>query len=92
MYGILLKESFGMTRDELREFLLKKGVDTRDFFVPMNMQPPLQEIGLFQGERYPVSENLSKTGLYIPSGLTITKEELSYVVDCIREASEIGEK
>ena len=92
MYGILLKESFGMTRDELREFLLKKGVETRDFFVPMNMQPPLQEIGLFQGERYPVSENLSKTGLYIPSGLTITKEEISYVVDCIREASEIGEK
>ena len=42
MYGIVLDEQFGMSRDELRKFLSEKGVETRDFFLPMHMQPALQ--------------------------------------------------
>ena len=90
MYGIVLDEQFGMSRDELRKFLSEKGVETRDFFLPMHMQPALQNRGLFKGEKYPVSEKLSKGGLYLPSGLTLTKDEILYVVNCIKEASKIG--
>lgn len=90
MYAIVLDESFGMSRDQLMQFLAKRGIETRPFFIPMNMQPALQNKGLFLGERYPISEKLSKGGLYLPSGLTISKEEILYVVNCIKEASEIG--
>ncbi|HYB03114.1 MAG TPA: DegT/DnrJ/EryC1/StrS family aminotransferase [Nitrososphaerales archaeon] len=88
MYGIVLKESFGMTRDELRNFLSQKGIETRAFFYPMHLQPAFNNKGLFLGEHYPVSEKLSNHGLYLPSGLTITNEEITYVTDCIIEASE----
>lgn len=88
MYGIVLKNSFGMSRDELRNFLSERGVETRTFFYPMHMQPAFNKKGLFLGEKHPVSEVLSESGLYLPSGLTITEDEIAYVCDCIRKASE----
>ncbi len=88
MYGIVLDDSFGMTRDELQEFLADKGVETRSFFYPMHLQPAFNKKGMFLGERYPVSEFLSNRGLYLPSGLTITDEEIIYVTECIKEAAE----
>ena len=92
MYGITVDESFGMTRDELRNFLAQKGIETRTFFTPMHKQPALNNLGLFQGERHPVSEELSKNGLYLPSGLTITAEEISFIVESIKEANDVADK
>lgn len=91
MYGIVLKKEFGMTRDELRDFLSKRGIETRTFFVPMHKQPGLIHRGFFNNDKdYPIAEELSENGLYIPSGLTITKEGISYVIECIKEAFEVG--
>ena len=39
MYGILLKKEFGIAKDRLREELLKEGIDTRSFFIPLHQQP-----------------------------------------------------
>ncbi len=88
MYGILVDESFGMSRDELRNFLAAKGVETRTFFVPMHQQPAFLNRGMFVGESHPVSEKLSREGLYLPSGMTLTKQEIRYVVECVKEAKE----
>ena len=91
MYGIIIKKEFGMTRDELREFLSKRGIGTRTFFVPMHKQPGLIQKGLFKNnEKFPISEDLSENGLYIPSGLTITNDEILYVIECIKEAFEVN--
>jgi perosamine synthetase len=89
MYGILIKDEFGINRDELREKLSSQGIETRTFFVPMNMQSALQEKGFFVGEKYPISEKLSKSGLYLPSGMTITKEEIKFVCESIRKLKKI---
>jgi perosamine synthetase len=88
MYGILVDESFGMSRDELRNFLAAKGVETRTFFVPMHQQPAFLNRDMFVGESHPVSEKLSREGLYLPSGMTLTKQEIRYVVECVKEAKE----
>lgn len=92
MYGIVLDESFGMTRDQLRDFLAERGIETRTFFVPMHMQQAFHDKGLFREESHPISEKLSENGLYLPSGLTITNEQISYVVDTIKEAQETVKK
>lgn len=92
MYGVVLKDSFGMSRDQLRDFLAERGVETRSFFYPMHLQPAFTKRGMFKGEKYPVSEFLSDRGLYIPSGLTISDEEVAYVAHCIKEASELANK
>jgi perosamine synthetase len=92
MYGIVLEDSFGMTRDELREYLAQRGVETRSFFYPMHLQPAFNKKGMFKGEKYPVSKFLSDRGLYLPSGLTITDDQLVYIADCVKGAYEEAQR
>ncbi|MFA6550017.1 MAG: DegT/DnrJ/EryC1/StrS family aminotransferase [Candidatus Gracilibacteria bacterium] len=90
MYGIrIIPEIFGMTKDELRDFLLKNNVDTRDFFYPPNVQDVLLKTEtILPNEKYPESQKAASTGLYLPSGLTITNDEIEFVCQQISKARE----
>ncbi len=83
MYSILLQNSFGKTRDFVRAELEKMGVDTRLLFFPMNSQPCYKFLN--DTDSYPVSEELYKTGFYLPSGLTLKNEDIEFVVDCLQK-------
>ena len=84
MYGVVLEEETGRTAAEARKCLGNQGIGSRPFFVGMHKQPALKDLGLFQGERYPVSEKLSRQGFYLPSGLTLTEGQIETVVDALR--------
>lgn len=86
MYGIVIDEKFKKTRDELMEFLANHEIETRAFFMPMHMQPTFHEKGLFNNERHPVSEHLSKCGLYLPCSIKISEEQIEYVCDIIKKS------
>jgi perosamine synthetase len=84
MFGILVdREQYGLSRDELRVALAENGIETRTFFIPMHCQPVYWS--QFQGERYPVAEQLCRDGLYLPSASSLSLSELAYVADVIRE-------
>lgn len=83
MYGLLVDDTFGCSRDELMRGLAQRGVETRTFFVPMHEQPLFHERGLFRNEHYPVASDIGRRGLYLPSSTGLTQEEISYVVDAI---------
>jgi perosamine synthetase len=83
MYSIVIRDEFGMGRDELMEKLEKKGIETRTFFIPVHQQPVFQKSNLFQGESYPVAEELSRKGLYLPSGSGLTVEQIEHVCHVI---------
>jgi perosamine synthetase len=76
VYGILLNEKSKMNAEELMKLLNKKNIGTRPFFYPMHLQPVFKKMGLFENEKYPVSEKLSEFGFYIPSGLALTEEQI----------------
>jgi len=42
-------------------------------------------MGLFKNTKLPVSEYISKNGLYLPSGLSLTSSQQKYVVKKIKE-------
>jgi len=65
--------------------LREHGVDTRPFFLGMHEQPVFQQRGLFRGEHYPVAERLARQGLYLPSGMTLTQEQLEEVCRAVCE-------
>jgi len=46
-------------------------------------QPVARRMGLFAGENYPVTEKLSRQGLYLPSGPQLTEEQLDHVADAV---------
>jgi len=86
MYAIELAEESGFDAGRLAAHLAEQGIVTRPFFLGLHEQPVFHTMGLFVDERYPVAERIARQGLYLPSGLTITDEQISKVVVAIREA------
>jgi perosamine synthetase len=86
MYGVVVEDAFGISRDELRRRLARRGIETRTFFIPIHLQPIYYE--LFRGQRFPVAEELCQRGLYLPSGATLTEAEIAYVCDAVAEVRE----
>ena len=70
------------------ERMAARGVETRPFFLGMHEQPVLRQRGLFTGERYPVSETLSRQGLYLPSGPGLEPAQLDHIATAVKEALE----
>lgn len=89
MYCTLIEDGFATSRDELQVRLKDDGIDTRAFFIPMHQQPAFENLGLFNGESYPVSEDISRRGMYLPSGSGLKEEEIERVcttLQCIRQS------
>ena len=74
-----------MNGAEFGKRLADQSIQTRPFFLGMHEQPALRRRGLFVDERYPVSERLARQGLYLPSGLALTEEQLAQVCEAVHE-------
>ncbi len=88
MYGILLEKSFGVGKDDLMKKLKSMGVETRSFFCPMHTQPLFKNSDPrfpdISGD-YPVSTDLWNRGLYLPSGIGLTRAQMEEVVEKLIE-------
>ena len=71
------------TKEQFRARLKEQGVDTRDFFYAPTDQPVLKPY-LKTGERFPVTELIASRGLYLPSGLAITEEQIKSVAEAVK--------
>lgn len=85
-YSFILKKNSKLNRDSLAKFLEKNGIETRNFVIPLHLQPAFLKIGYFKNETYPISELLSEQGLSIPSGLAIKDSEIKTVARLLRES------
>jgi perosamine synthetase len=86
MFAVRVGPDFGMDRDSLRAFLARRGIETRGFFVPIHAQPLY--FRALRGERYPVAEEMSRTGFYLPSSGRLTEAQIARIAAAIREAAE----
>jgi perosamine synthetase len=84
MYSILVEDEFGLTRDQLRGYLAKWGIETRTFFIPMHLQPIYYD--MFKEQRYPVSERLCEQGFYLPSASSLTEDQIRYIAGVVQRA------
>lgn len=81
MYAVRVEDSLGISRDELCARLKEKGVDTREFFIPLSSQPIGQP---YARHPCPVSARVAASGFYLPSGLALTEEQIDYVCDAFK--------
>ena len=65
--------------NELKAF----GVGSRPYFWSLHEQPILKDLKDIFRNRCPVSENISRNGFYIPSGLALTADEIDKVSDSL---------
>ena len=64
------------------------GIETRPLWKPMHLQPLYQGAPYF-GQAEPVSENLFRTGICLPSGPRVSEEEICYICEMIHASIEI---
>ncbi|WP_435124014.1 DegT/DnrJ/EryC1/StrS family aminotransferase [Halobaculum sp. D14] len=85
VFGVTLDDDVPFDAFEWAERLEAAGVETRPFFWPLHEQPVFDEMGLFGGESYPVAERIARRGLYLPSGMALTEEQIDDVADAVIE-------
>ncbi len=90
MYSIELDESTGIGAQTMMTKLKNKGIGARPFFMGLHAQPVLREMGLFRGEKYPSTDRAYKQGLYLPSGLTLTNQQVDIVCNAVDEIMRKG--
>ena len=68
-----------------RKELKKYGIETRDFFWPINKQEALIKNNIKFKKSFKNSEYLSEYGFYLPSGLNTNYKEIDYICKCIKK-------
>ena len=63
------------------------GIETRPLWKPMHQQPLYKDVPYY-GQAEPVSENLFRAGLCLPSGPRVSEEDIRYICDMIHESLE----
>ncbi len=62
-------------RNGLMAYLKEKGIGTRAFYPPLHSEP----VYGYNEQSFPVTEEISSKGLWLPSGIAITDEQIKYV-------------
>lgn len=68
-------------RTELQEYLKSKNIGSKTFYPPLHSEPAYG----YKELSFPVTEEISKKGLWFPSTVTLTDEQIKYVCSCIRD-------
>jgi perosamine synthetase len=69
---------------ELSDYLLEKGIQTRFFFYPLNLQPCYKDI-IETKTPFNVSKRIYDRGLSLPSSYNLTEEEQNYIIKMIKK-------
>jgi perosamine synthetase len=86
MFGLTIDDDVKIDAFDLALRLKEKGVETRPFFMGMHEQPAFHKMGLFNGLKLPVTERLYRRGLYLPSGVAITDEQIEMSAAALKAA------
>lgn len=80
MYHIVLADHLVPRRAELMSRLKAAGVETREGFIPYNLQEEFQRRGWTRAEECPQANKVAYASFYLPTGPDISAAELEYVV------------
>ena len=73
---------FGATREDLRQALEQENIESRPIWKPMHLQPVFSNCRVQGGS---VSEKIFESGLCLPSGSTLTDDQLNRICKIIRK-------
>jgi len=85
VFGVVIKKESKINVTKMINLLHKKGIQTRPFFWPLHKQPFLKK-NFIPKYSLPNSEYLSKNGFYLPSGLSLKKNDVNYICKEFKKA------
>lgn len=81
VFGIVCQSK--QTRTLIRSRLAESGIETRDYFLPIHIQPAYGS--LFRHLRLPVAEKIGSQGLYLPLHTSMTVQDVEVICDIIKD-------
>jgi perosamine synthetase len=85
MYAIELDEESEINAERMIGLLKERHIGARPFFIGLHAQPVFARMGLFKGESYPNTDHAHEHGLYLPSGLALTTEQIDTVCSALQD-------
>ena len=82
-YMVRLHSDAPVTRDQLMQELLSRGVSSRRGIMAIHRERPYRD-GAWE-ERLPVTNLVTDTALVLPLFYEMTEEEQDYVIDCLEQ-------
>ena len=79
MYHIVLRGSLQTKRNQIMRELKEVGIETREGFIPYNMQEIFIERGWTKPADCPNANKVAYSSFYLPTGPAISEDELDYV-------------
>ena len=86
MFGVIVASK--KVRGAIRQSMAEDGIETRNFFHPLHLQPMMFETLDYSIENLPNAERLGETGFYLPTFYGMTKETIKSVSESLRMATE----
>lgn len=83
VYHITLKNSNKNFRNKIMFELSKKGVETRETFIPFDLQKKFIKEKKFKYKSCPVADKVSNQGFYLPSGYKLNKKDIKYISEIL---------
>ena len=83
MYTVILRGQNSENRNIVMQKLAEKGVESRENFLPYNMQEIFIRKGMTRENLCPIANMLGQSGIYLPSGPVISDEEIDYVCETL---------
>lgn len=77
-------DAFVEDRDRLHDFLLGHGIHTRKYWFPIHTQTPYR----LTDSLFPISQEVSQKGLWLPSALSLNEDDIRTVCDHIIQWAE----
>ena len=81
MYHLVLREPLAAKRGQIMQALKDAGVETREGFIPYNLQEIFISRGWTRPEDCPNANKVAYSSFYLPTGPDISREELDYVAN-----------
>jgi perosamine synthetase len=80
------EKEYGRSRDELMALLEEQGIETRPFFIGLHQLPPFREESQRRGEKLPITDSLSSSGMNLPTYASLTDGDMERIGRAIRNA------
>jgi len=86
VFGILLKEVVNLDAEEMINRLKLRGIGCREFFWPIHEQPVFKNKSFYSDvDDFPISSKIARRGLYLPSGVSLRKDEIDAVCRIVKD-------
>lgn len=84
MYHVALRGKFSNKRMEVMHHLKEYGIETREGFIPYNMQEFALSKGWVNRDACPIANDYALRCFYLPSGPSLPSDDLEYVTSSLR--------